>query len=314
MSPFILLPLLLLGLRGRGSASSAPAGATPDWAVYDITAKSDKSRRQGKSAKRRIMIHQTDGNGSDNPNGWTWVKSHWGILNNRGIVLIHPLDVDIQGSYANTIAIEVGGRFPAFLNPDPSDKEAIKFNKGHTKRVNAAQARGIEAAIRNSVAFILRSDPTVRTSDIELVAHRQIKASRIFDPGQEVYQIAARVAKQLGMKVPYDYEKDSGHPVPPAWRVGGIDEDERIAHYEKNKEALLASLPRRESLSERELSAMTAALDRFAEGIHDGDASNDAGHAAAKVYRKRKGRDARVKTALLRLSMIDEAIASQGAS
>ena len=214
MNPLFLLPILFALLAGK---KGTPSSAGQDF--FDITAKSDRKHRQGLGVKRRIMIHQTDGPGSDNPKGWGWVKSHWGVLNNKGIVLIHPLGADIKGSYPDTIAIEVGGQFPGILNPSPDDKEAINFNKKHKKRLNDAQRRGIEEAMRRSLAFMLDQSPGLRPSQVELLAHRQAYASRTFDPGQEVYQCAARAAKRLGMTVRYDYSQDSGKPIPPAWRV-----------------------------------------------------------------------------------------------
>ena len=199
----------------------AAARSSEHLSVFDITDKSDRKKRHEVASKRRIMVHQTDGSGSDSPMAWRSTNAHWGVLNNAGLVQIHPLDTHVQGSYPDTIAIEVGGKFPAFLTPDPKDRAAISFNKKHKKRLNEAQTWGIEEAIRRSLGFILQ-DPSAKASDVTLLAHRQTYASRIYDPGQEIYQVAAREARRLGMTVPYNYKKDSGTPIPSAWKISGM--------------------------------------------------------------------------------------------
>ncbi len=212
MFPLLLLPLFLL-LAGSGKKGASGANG-----FFDVTAKSDRANRKGIGIKRRIMIHQTDGPGSDNPSTWTWVKAHFGILNNKGIVQIHPLEAHVQGSYPDTIAIETGGQFPGILNPSSDDHDAIQFNKTHKKRLNDAQRRGIYEAMRRALAFILDQNPGMQASEVELLAHRQTYASRTYDPGQEVYQAAVSAARRLGMKVRYDYFQDSGKVIPPEWR------------------------------------------------------------------------------------------------
>ena len=212
MSPLLILPVLFVLF---GSKKGKPSSL----AVFDATATSDKDNRQGIGVKRRIMIHQTDGPGSDKPHGWGWVKAHWGVLNTKGLVQIQPLDADLRGSYADTIAIETGGKFPGILHPASNDHEAIAFNKTHKKKLNDAQRRSIGEAIKRSLVFILDQNPGLHASEVELLAHRQIYASRTFDPGEEVYQAAARAARKFGMKVPFDYSQDSGKPIPPSWRI-----------------------------------------------------------------------------------------------
>lgn len=210
--PWLAAAVLLFG---RKSVSSF----RPPLVDISRTHASDKRNRQGKSKKHIIMVHQTDGNGSNNPSAWGWVKAHLGVMPNGHLVLIHPLSSDVAGSYSDTIAIEIAGKFPAFLHPDPSDRAALRFNKTHTWRVSPAQKAGIEGAIEFAIQDILRDDPTERMDNIWLLAHEQLQQDRLYDPGEEPYRVAARYAKRRGLQVPYHYYKDSGRPIHAAWRV-----------------------------------------------------------------------------------------------
>lgn len=182
---------------------------------YVLVRESDTSSKP----KKYLMLHQTDGAHCPNVNNWISVKSQIGVPCDGPIILIHPLASDVIGTYPSMISVEVSGKFPALVTQGQyaTMSRKLKFDELHKDTLTEFQKRGIETAIDLFIAF--GASNGMKASELQLIGHFMTYASRVFDPGKEIWQHGARYAILKGMSVDENFKMDSGLSTHDEWRV-----------------------------------------------------------------------------------------------
>lgn len=196
-------PMLYIDLTDKTKNATTSSGA--------------RIREKENVDKLFLMIHQTDGNQSAKALQFLNVKAQIGVPGVGPMVLIHPINSDVKGSYANTTSVEIAGKFPSGIKEGKFAGQAAKFDLTHKNKLTQDQIAGIKSAIDLFIDNGKREGK--KASELQLIAHSQTYASRTFDPGLEPWHVASAYARLKGMTVDENYHIDSGIPIHKEWRI-----------------------------------------------------------------------------------------------
>lgn len=160
-----------------------------------------------------ICLHQTAVEMSPTEKRWESLGAHIGITRLADIMWVHDFDrIVYHGNLWNDgcIGIEIDGKYEGIVGDSSTLWDGDKPSK-----LTDSMLATTNAAIRWVCKMVEARGGKIRA----LVAHRQSKASRPHDPGQEIWQrVALPMSAELELKDGGDgFFLGDGRPIPTEW-------------------------------------------------------------------------------------------------
>ena len=203
----------VLGQEGYELEDEVPAPA-PDPRIVDLTARADKSHRQGQRDPKTVyalVLHQMACcfGPRDPLTRFLTVGAHFAIAKDGRILKLHPISAMVwasNGISPRSVAVEFAGNFPDTRGD---------WWKGSEYGRNRPTAAQIEAG-RYLVRHLMRTNGLAH-----VLAHRQSSGTRDNDPGPDVwYHVGQWAVNTLGLKDGGpSFKTGTGQPIPEAWRT-----------------------------------------------------------------------------------------------
>lgn len=169
-----------------------------------------------------IILHQTAGSTSTDPNRFLSIPIHYVVLSNGRILQLYPETdyINHAGSFNRwSVGIEFAG---TFANDRGQCWMGGRYvNRGNTSRgITCGEPTAAQiAAGRRLVTAISQKVPTVRW----VLAHRQSTSSRTNDPGPSIWlQVGEWAKRNLPFGIADNYYEGTGKTIPDSWKQGTI--------------------------------------------------------------------------------------------
>lgn len=160
-----------------------------------------------------VTMHQTGCEMPKEPMGWSRVNAHYGLTQEGRPILINEPEIFIwhaQGLSMRSIGVEIEGNFPGI----EGNVKTLWKGGGGPHSLSKDMIQG---------SLTIKDDIERRFKEQNqrwkyIFAHRQSHATKMADPGQEIWlKIALNWAELTGCKAQPEFKTKKGLPLPQQW-------------------------------------------------------------------------------------------------